>query len=128
MNTSANALYKAYAKFGMTVAKETIFSGANDKEFRQTVEEELKRMEGFTLTKEDVENIANMSDEDLYDLECIITLTKEGKRIVELPSYIKKMLKEDIQWDEGTIEIKDEDYGTREIKVKGIFLNGEPAF
>lgn len=128
MNTSVNVLYKAYAKFGMTVAKETIFSGVNDKEFRQTVEEELKRMKGFTLTKEDVENIANMSDEDLYDLECIITLTKEGKRIVEIPSYIQKMLKEDIEWDEGTIEINDEDCGKREMKVKGIFLNSEPAF
>lgn len=128
MNTSVNALYKAYAKFGMAVAKETIFSGANDKEFRKTVEEELKRMEGFTLTKEDVQNIANMSDEDLYDLECIITLTKEGKRIVEIPPYIQKMLKEDIEWDEGTIEINDEDYGKREIRVKGIFLSGEPAF
>lgn len=128
MKTSANALYKAYAKFGMSVAKETIFSGGNDKEFRRIIEEELQKMKGFTLTKEDVQNIANMSDEDLYDLECIITLTKEGKRIVELPSYIQKMLKEDIEWDEGTIEINDEDYGKREMKVKGIFLNGESAF
>lgn len=112
----------------MSVAKETIFSSGNDKEFRRIVEEELKKTQAITLTKEDIQNIANMSDEDLYDLECIITLTKEGKRIVEIPPYIQKMLKEDIEWDEGTIEINDEDYDKREIRVKGIFLSGEPAF
>ena len=128
MYTSPNALYRAYAKFGMSVAKETIFSGGNDKEFRRIVEEELKKTQAVTLAKEDIQNISNMSDEDLYGLECIITLTKEGKRIVEIPPYIQKMLKEDIEWDEGTIEINDEDYGKREMKVKGIFLNGEPAF
>ena len=64
MYTSPNALYRAYAKFGMSVAKETIFSGANDKEFRRIVEEELKKTQAVTLTKEDIQNIANISDED----------------------------------------------------------------
>jgi hypothetical protein len=125
---SPNKLYKAYARLGLSIAQELIFSAPTDKEFKELAERELREVDSMTLNREDIEVIASMSDEDIQDLGCTILLTKEGKRIAELPSHIRRLVEADVVYDAGTIELDDEDFGKREFRITGIFLEGEPAF
>lgn len=125
---SPNVLYKAYAKMGLDIAHELIFSGASDKEFRRFCEERFREAEAFKLSASDIQVVAGMEDKDLQDLGCNILLTKEGKRIAELPSYIRNMVEPGVIWDTGTIEITDEEFGKREFTISGIALDGENAF
>lgn len=125
---SPNVLYKAYSKLGLAVAQELTFSAPTDKEFREFVESQLAEVDRMVLTREDIRSIADMNDEDLKDLGCNILLTKEGKRIAELPSHIRRLAEPDTIYGIGTIEIEDEHFGKREFKITGVFLNGENAF
>ena len=125
---SPNVLFKAYAKLGLAFAQELTFSAPTDKEFREFAELECAQVDRMVLTSEDIKSIADMDDEDLKDLGCNILLTKEGKRIAELPSHIRRLAESDTIYDIGTIEIEDEEFGKREFKITGVFLNGENAF
>lgn len=125
---SPNVLYKAYAKLGLAIAQELTFSAPTDKEFREFAESECAQVDRMVLTREDIKSIADMNDEDLKDLDCNILLTKEGKRIAEIPSHIRRLAESDTIYDVGTIEIEDEEFGKREFKITGVFLNGENAF
>lgn len=128
MNKSPNKLYKAYAQFGLTIAISLTFAHFSDKEFKEFVEEEMRNIKSMKLSREDLDVIAHMSDEDLEDLGCTILLTKEGKRIAELPSHISCLVEADVVYDVGTIEITDEEFGKRNFSVTGILLEGEAAF
>lgn len=125
---SPNKLYKAYAKLGLAIAQELAFSAPTDKEFREFTESQWAEVDRMVLTSEDIKSIADMNDEDLKDLGCNILLTKEGKRIAELPSHIRRLAESDTIYDVGTIELDDEEFGKREFKITGVFLNGENAF
>lgn len=125
---SPNVLYKAYAKLGLAIAQELTFSAPTDKEFREFAELECAQVDRMILTREDIKSIAGMNDEDLKDLGCNILLTKEGKRIAEIPSHIRRLAEFDTIYDVGTIEIEDEEFGKREFKITGVFLNSENAF
>lgn len=125
---SPNVLYKAYAKLGLAIAQELTFSAPTDKEFREFAELECAQVDRMILTREDIKSIAGMNDEDLKDLGCNILLTKEGKRIAEIPSHIRRLAESDTIYDVGTIEIEDEEFGKREFKITGVFLNSENAF
>lgn len=125
---SPNALYKAYAKLGLAIVQELAFSAPTDKEFREFAESQWAEVDRMVLTSEDIKSIADMNDEDLKDLGCNILLTKEGKRIAELPSHIRRLAESDTIYDVGTIELDDEEFGKREFKITGVFLNGENAF
>lgn len=125
---SSNKLYKAYAKLGLAIAQELASSAPTDKEFREFAESQWAEVDRMVLTSEDIKSIADMNDEDLKDLGCNILLTKEGKRIAELPSHIRRLAESDTIYDVGTIELDDEEFGKREFKITGVFLNGENAF
>lgn len=125
---SPNKLYKAYAKLGLSIAQELAFSAPTDKKFREFAESQWAEVDRMVLTREDIKSIADMNDEDLKDLGCNILLTKEGKRIAELPSHIRRLAESDTIYDVGTIELDDEEFGKREFKITGVFLNGENAF
>ena len=125
---SPNVLYKAYAKLGLAIAQELTFSAPTDKEFREFAESECAQVDHMVLTSEDIKSIADMDDEDLKDLGCNILLTKKGKRIAEIPSHIRRLAESDTIYDVGKIEIEDEEFGKREFKITGVFLNGENAF
>lgn len=125
---SPNKLYKAYAKLGLAIVQELAFSALTDKEFREFAESQWAEVDRMVLTSEDIKSIVDMNDEDLKDLGCNILLTKEGKRIAELPSHIRRLAESDTIYDVGTIELDDEEFGKREFKITGVFLNGENAF
>lgn len=125
---SINALYKPYVDFYTSILCDLTFASLTDKEVRELVESELAKVESISLTREDLDSIADMSDEELRSMGCESLLTKEGKIIAQLPKDIDYFVKSDHLYDVGTIEVEDEESGKYRYKIRGVALNREVAF